>query len=84
LEIKFRFEILKPVDYVEIGLIIKSLDGSPISAVTSGDSGGVVLEAPMVGRIYSVVANVPECRWVPRIYLLMAGARCGPNGTERG
>jgi lipopolysaccharide transport system ATP-binding protein len=81
-EIKITFEIVKPVDYAELGLSIRTQDDIYISSIASGDAGGPVLESPVVGKAYSVVIRIPQWRWPPRVYILGAGIRSAPTIAE--
>jgi lipopolysaccharide transport system ATP-binding protein len=82
LEVSMTFEVIQRVDCVEPGLIVRTIDGQNLSAMVSGDFDGPVLRLPQVGSTYEAKVVVPECRWVPRVYKLVLGARSGPSGTE--
>lgn len=81
-EIKVDFQVLKPLEYAEIGLVIISQEETYVSSVASGDAGGPVLKHPIPGKVYSVSVRIPEWRWTPRAYRLSAGIRSGPTIAE--
>jgi len=82
MEIKITFEVVKPVAYAELGLAIRTQDDIYVSSVASSDSGGHVLQSPVVGKTYSVTVRIPEWRWLPRVYVLVAGIRSAPTMVE--